>query len=259
MELDGTGQDDRSERRRLRDFVRPGVIGSLLLHAAVLGLLLYQIGAPPIEVPVIPVDVVQLAEETASVAREPDAPTAPGANSSPRLASVVPPRPTQPPRAQPVPPTAAAPPSTEQPAPDALPPAPVDQLQSQLEALAKLRIQNSGGPAPSGTGLPDGPQSGYRVEDLVRAQVLRRWNLRLDELGESELTVRIHVVLEADGTVATAEIVDTASVSGDKVYRSIALSARNAVLLSSPLTLPTGTTAEMRDMTLSFNTRDTLR
>ena len=46
---------------------------------------------------------------------------------------------------------------------------------------------------------------------------------------------------------------------GDDVYRSIAISARNAVLLSSPLTLPAGMTAEMRDMTLRFNTRDTLR
>ena len=134
-------------------------------------------------------------------------------------------------------------------------------MQSQLEALSKLRIQNSSGTAsrPSGSSAPAGPQSGYRVEDLIRAQVQRRWNLRLDELGERELIVAIHVVLEPDGTVAKAEIVDEARTKGDEVYRSIALSARNAVLLSSPLTLPAGMTAEMRDMTLSFNTRDTLR
>ena len=66
-------------------------------------------------------------------------------------------------------------------------------------------------------------------------------------------------MLEPDGTVSTAEIVDTTRGKTDEVYRSIALSARNAVLLSSPLALPRGLTAEMRDMTISFNTRDTLR
>jgi hypothetical protein len=97
------------------------------------------------------------------------------------------------------------------------------------------------------------------VEDLIRAQVQRRWNLRLDELGERELIVTIHVLLEPDGTVTKAEIIDTTRGKSDEVYRSIALSARNAVLLSSPLTLPAGMTAAMRDMTLSFNTRDSLR
>jgi hypothetical protein len=176
---------------------------------------------------------------------------------------VAPPRaiPRAVPRAQPAPAPPAAPPSAEQPAPDALPPAPVDPLQSQLEALAKLRLPNSSGSAaqPSGSNAPAGAQSGYRVEDLIRAQVQRRWSLRLDELGERELIVTIHVVLEPDGTVAKAEIVDTPRSRGDDVYRSIAISARNAVLLSSPLTLPAGMTAEMRDMNISFNTRDSLR
>jgi hypothetical protein len=78
-------------------------------------------------------------------------------------------------------------------------------------------------------------------------------------LGERELTVVIHMVLERDGTVIMAEIVDGGRGKNDDVYRSIALSARNAVLLSSPLTLPAGITDEMRDLTVSFNTRDTQR
>src|SRR5262245_1969895 len=102
MNVDSTGEDDRDARRRLRDFVRPGVIGSLLLHGAVLGLLLYQIGAPPDETTVIPVEMVPLVEETASVAQQPGAPAAPGTNSSRRLASVAPPRtPVPRPRVQP--------------------------------------------------------------------------------------------------------------------------------------------------------------
>ena len=251
---DGGGEGTR----RWRDAVRPGVIGSLVLHVAVLGLLLYQVGVPPALLSVIPVEMVQLAEETATPSPQPDAPVQPSASAgSPQVASVAPPRPA--PRAVPRP-APVAPPSTPQPAPDAAPPVPQqDALQSQLDALSKLRVQNNAGAgmAPS-SGGPQGA-AGYRVEDLIRAQVQRRWNLRLDELGERELIVTIHVVLEPDGTVAKAEVVDTPRTRGDEVYRSIAISARNAVLLSSPLTLPQGMTEEMRDMTISFNTRDSLR
>jgi hypothetical protein len=256
MDAERTGEEDGRAWWRLKEFVRPGVVGSLFLHAAVLAFLLYQVGAPPPPVSVIPVEMVQLAEETATTTPQPAAAAAPAA---PRVASVAPPRASvQPPRIAPVP-APTAPPSAEQPASNALPPVPVDPLQRQLEELAKLRLPSSGTATPSGSNLPAGAQAGYRVEDLIRAQVLRRWNLRLDELGESELTIRIHVVLEADGTVAKAEIIDLPDRTMDGVRRSIALSARNAVLLSSPLTLPAGLTAEMRDMTLSLNTRDTLR
>ena len=255
---DGTDGGEQGTRRSWRDAVRPGVIGSLVLHVAVLGLLLYQVGVPPALLSVIPVELVQLAEQTATPAPQPNAPVQPSTGSSARVASVAPPRAA--PRAAPAPAPPAAPPSTPQPAPDVLPPAPQDALQSQLDALAKLRIPNNSGAGTtaSGSGAPAGA-SGYRVEDLIRAQVQRRWNLRLDELGERELIVTIHVVFEPDGTVAKAEIVETPRTRGDDVYRSIAISARNAVLLSSPLTLPIGMTAEMRDMTISFNTRDSLR
>jgi hypothetical protein len=264
MRDDGTEGDHRSTRAKLRETARPGVIGSFVLHGVVFGLLLYEIGVPPALIPIIPVELVQFIEQTASQSPLPDAKAAlPSASSSQLLASVAPPRaaPRPAPRAEPAPAPPATLPSAEQPAPDALPPAPADPLQSQLEALAKLRMQNSwsAGAGAAASNAPPGAQSGYRVEDLIRAQVQRRWNLRLDELGERELVVTIHVVLEPDGTVAKAEIVDPARGRSDEVYRSIALSARNAVLLSSPLTLPVGLTDEMRDMTVSFNTRDSLR
>jgi hypothetical protein len=237
--------------------VRPGVIGSLVLHVAVLGFLLYQVGGPPDPVSVIPVEMVQLAEQTATPFPQPDAAPQPSTGSRPQVASVAPPRPRPPAAPRPAPP--AVPPSTPQPAPDALPPAPQNALQNQLDALAKLRVPNDSGTGTAfGSSAPAGA-AGYRVEDLIRAQVQRRWNLRLDELGERDLVITLHVVLEPDGTVTRAEIVDTPRARGDDVYRSIAVSARNAVLLSSPLTLPSGMTPEMRDMTISLNTRDSLR
>jgi hypothetical protein len=264
MSENSTESNDRSPRARLRDVARPGVIGSIVLHAAVLGLLLYAVGVPPVLIPVIPVELVPIFEQTASQSPSPDAKAAlPSAGSPRQLASVAPPRAAREaaPRPRPVPAPPATLPSAELPAPDALPPVPSDPLRSQLDALAKLRMpSNSGaGSRSTGSNAPAGPQSGYRVEDLIRAQIQRRWNLRLDELGERDLIVTIHIVIEPDGTVSLAEIVDTTRGKSDETYRSIALSARNAVLLSSPLTLPVGLTAEMRDMTLSFNTRDSLR
>ena len=259
------GSTDSSEPRTrtvVRNVVRPGVVGSLALHIAVLGLLLYQVGVPPVLLSLIPVEVVQLAEQTTSQSPQNTPAASSTAGASQKLASVAPPRAApSPPRPQPAPAAPAAPPSAEQPAPDALPPTPQDALQSQLDALAKLRMPNSSGTAsqPSGNSGPLGAQTGYRVEDLIRAQVQRRWNLRLDELGERDLIVTIHIVLEPDGTVAMAEIVETPRSRSDNIYRSIAISARNAVLLSSPLTLPRGMTAEMLDMMVSFNTRDSLR
>jgi hypothetical protein len=257
MSETGTDGGGEGPRRTWRVALRPGVIGSLILHAALLGLLLYRVGVPPVLLTVIPVEMVQLAEQTATPAPQPDAAPQPSTGSRPQVASVAPPRPRPPAAPRPAPP--AAPPSTPQPAPDVLPPAPQDALQNQLDALAKLRVPNNSGTGTvAGSSAPAGT-AGYRVEDLIRAQVQRRWNLRLDELGERDLVVTIHLVLEPDGTVTKAEIVDTPRTKSDEAYRSIAISARNAVLLSSPLTLPLGMTPEMRDMTISFNTRDSLR
>ena len=66
------------------------------------------------------------------------------------------------------------------------------------------------------------------------------------------------MVLAADGSVTKAEIVDQKRYITDAAYRSIALSARNAVVLSSPLALPSGQNGVM-DLTLDLDPRDTLQ
>jgi hypothetical protein len=244
-------------------------IGSLLLHALVLLFLLYSISAPEIALPAVPVDLIELAEETISPAAEKPAVAPPRQSNSTapgRLASVSPPRPA--PRESPkqIPPAAApAPtvaPSTVQPAPDALPPPQSDRLQTQLEALAQLRAPGAAGTsgrAPTGSGAGTGPLSAYSVKDLIRAQIQRRWNLKLDELGEHNFVVSIHIVLARDGSVMMAEIVDQRRFASDAAFYSIAISARNAVLLASPLALPSGISDDDMDLTLNLNTRDVLR
>jgi hypothetical protein len=153
-------------------------------------------------------------------------------------------------------------------APEKTTPAP-DDLEVQLKALSKLRQPNTDPRLSGNAGTADLPESGndnasggqgaYQSSDIIRAQVLRRWNLDIGKLGNRNFTILIHVLLKGDGTVLEADIVDKQRYATDSTFRWIALSARNAILLSSPLTLPSGLGDESLDMTLKLNPRDTLQ
>jgi len=145
-------------------------------------------------------------------------------------------------------------------------PSPAASLDAKLQTLAKLRQPDTAtelGTSTSPTesinddALP-GHQALNNVRDLIRAQVERRWNFDLAALGDGQFSVPIHVEITAEGVVTKAELVDNAQ-SADPLYREIALSARNAVLLASPLSLPAGHYTEMMDMVLHLDTRDAVR
>jgi hypothetical protein len=244
------------------EWFRPGVISSLLLHALAAYLLITRLNTlPQTLMPVVPVDVVQLAEETVSPPplQKAAGPQQQKAAALPKraqeLASLVPPTFR--------PPTAIAPTEPQSP-PEALQ-QPRDELQIQLDALAKLRQPEASGRSGASdrsaisNGAALGPGVAYSVKDLVRAQVERRWNLDLEGLGARNFVIAIHVVLTRDGVVNKAEIVDQLRFNSDATYRSIALSARNAVLLSSPILLPSGAYDDVIDMILNLNPRDALR
>ncbi len=97
------------------------------------------------------------------------------------------------------------------------------------------------------------------MRDFVRQQVVRHWSLDLHVLGARSFQIAIHVVMTRTGTIEKAEIVDMQRYRTDAVFRDIALSARNAVLLSSPVPLPVGNYPEVMDMTFNFNPRDALQ
>jgi hypothetical protein len=136
-----------------------------------------------------------------------------------------------------------------------------DELETKLQALAELQQpdHNQSKPrlqAENGEGASGRPGRG--LEDLIRAQVERRWNLDLATLGNNDFSVPIHVEITSAGVVLKAEIVDSPRTS-DPAYREVAVSARNAVLLSSPLSLPAGHYQGLMDMVLYLNPRDALR
>jgi outer membrane biosynthesis protein TonB len=146
---------------------------------------------------------------------------------------------------------------------------PADDLSRKLKSLAKLR--QPAPPVPPDPRRQDGQglsnvaatsadagrtrDASYAVRDFIRAQVERRWNFRLDNPGSGDWVVMIHIELDPDGSVRDAEVVDYPRYRADGPYRDFALSARNAVLMSSPLSVPPGDYDIAKDIVVDFSAR----
>jgi len=249
-------QDEESSRSGLvgqseneRGDSTAGLVFSVILHGLAL-LLLFIVGAFGSEgseggLEIVPIEV-ELIHESPPAPRPQQSAALPQANAAQ-------------PRSNPTPDGVT--PSTE--------PSRTDELEAKLEALAKLRqpdavtpSKENGAARPDRVATNDGIVSGrkgpFSVKDYIRAQVERRWNLDLATLGDSDFSVPIHVEMTSAGVVLKAEIVDFARTT-DPAYREVAVSARNAVLLSSPLSLPAGHYQGVMDMVLYLNPRDALR
>jgi hypothetical protein len=230
-----------------------GVAGSLAVHGVLALLIVLMMlhdvmpTVPPLHV--VPIDIVQAGEETTSP-------------PAPRVAKV--PQPATP-RAR-----ASEPASANRPegmSPDGTRPL-HDDLTRKLNALAQLKqpqtsskplTEPSAADAASSADAVPGTEAAYAVRDLIRAQVLRRWSFNVASIGGKGFTVALRVVVARSGAVEICEILDRERYTRDALYRDIALSARNAVLLSSPLTLPAGAFGDRIEVMLALNPRDTLK
>ncbi|HVZ02489.1 MAG TPA: hypothetical protein VHA35_23490 [Dongiaceae bacterium] len=147
-----------------------------------------------------------------------------------------------------------------------------DPLSKRLQQLAKLAEPSARlVPEPNtqpGSGLSNvtasngsatGPDAAYGIKDFIRAQAMRRWYVADPVPISKGWTVSIHMKLRRDGTVALAEVVDMGRYRTDRKYFDFALSARNAVLLSSPFTIPSGAYAYAKDLVLEFDPRAVLQ
>jgi hypothetical protein len=198
----------------------------------------------------VPIDVVFETAPTKTPPPQPQAAAAPALGAAQAQASNpanAPPSPASSPT------VAGAGPMQDQP--------PADALEAKLAALAQLRqpetTQSISAEMPTsddGAGGRAGPPG---LKDFVRAQIERRWNLNLASLGDSDVFVPIEVKITSKGVVLKAEIVPSARVD-DPAYREVAVSARNAVLLASPIALPAGQYQDVMEMVLYLNPRDTL-
>jgi hypothetical protein len=244
-----------SAARRYAQENGAGLIGSTILHGIALFLFLLVLSGRASQTSVaparfLPVDLVQLGDKTQSPPAAVKAPT-------PRQrAAPVPVRETT----SPTPPQATAPRKTRE--------APLDNFAAKLNALAHLKQTNARLPAlnnaegsdsdaTSDSAVP-GDEAMYAVKDYIRAQVQRRWSVDFSLPGARSMSVAIHVRMKSDGRVLSAQIVDQHRYKTDASWREVALSARNAVLLSSPFTLPAGHYKDVMDMTLRFDPKDAL-
>jgi outer membrane biosynthesis protein TonB len=248
---------DTVPERRFRAFpfeVPPAVrgwAGSLLLHVlfviALFALVRHSVETPRSHAPIVPVSIVRLGNTTAS---------------PPQLVKSAVPQQivhTEKFVHRSIP--AATAPAREQTPPNA--------LDAQLRALARLRAPQASLPVLDNAGASDvdatsddaapGSEATYAVRDYIRNQVERRWSLNLARLAGKNPVVLIRIEMKRNGTITKAEIVDHARFTTDAAWRDIALSARNAVLLSSPIALPSGELSAPMDFTLKLSPRDTLR
>jgi outer membrane biosynthesis protein TonB len=280
-----------------------GLIASSVLHLFALALLLFGLPwlmqVPPEIAQIMPINLVQLGEKTASpsspeLAPLPQEKAREVSESDP--AEAVPIAQTPPPQAPqhraeesvaPNPPAVTQPerkPELERPvkgpkpnlrsaAPPKPQPSPADDLSARLKQMAQLRQplppllpnprqEEGSGPSNRTATSTDAARTrdaSYSVKDFIRAQVERRWNLDRSTLKGRDWVVAIHIVLGPDGSVKRAEIVDNQRYLADSAYRDFALGARNAVLLSSPLNLPPGAYDIAKDIVVGFDSKQVLQ
>ncbi len=94
--------------------------------------------------------------------------------------------------------------------------------------------------------------------DAIRRQIEACWILPAGARDAENLVVDIRVVMNPDGTVRQASIIDRSRMAADSFFRAAAESALRAVLnpRCNPLKLPPEKYKQWQTFTLSFNPRD---
>jgi hypothetical protein len=219
-----------------------GLALSLLLHLALLLAALWYVGHRPVParpLAVLPVDLV-LGQQT----------KAPG----PSAKEAAPRRQTARQRQQSAPvPEGTRPNAVKQ---------PQDELSAKLRALAQLRQPEADLPAAdneTGAGGHGNGAGSYSLKDFVRAQILRRWWPDLSIPGARNLPVLVRIELLRNGVIADVEILDRQRFLTDRPFRNMAISARNAALLASPLALPPGRYDKVTRLVIDLDPKAVLR
>ena len=150
-------------------------------------------------------------------------------------------------------------PKTEGVRPKATTPPP-DEMEARIARMAQLAAPDTALPAPdNGAGSGEGNGGGYQLADFVRAQILRRWWPQLDSEAKRGTPVAIRLKLSRAGVISDVEIVDQVRFTNDKLFRNMALSARDAAELASPISLPPGHYDAVMDIAITLDPRAVLR
>lgn len=141
---------------------------------------------------------------------------------------------------------------------------PEDELSARLRALAQLKTPDAALPnadntaAPGGTGSGEG-EGNYALKDFIRAQILRRWLPDLSIPGARNLPVLVRLRLLKSGVIEDVFVVDQRRFVTDKAFRDMALSARDATMLASPIQWPGGLSQKSQTLTIDLDPKAVLR
>jgi hypothetical protein len=141
---------------------------------------------------------------------------------------------------------------------------PEDELSAKLRALAQLQAPPSSLPNADNTAAPGGTGGGlgegnYALRDYIRAQILRRWLPDLAIKGARDMPVLVRIRLLSSGVIADVVILDQARMKTDEAFRDMALSARDAALLASPIPMPPGHYEKVQTLTIDLDPKAVLR
>lgn len=137
---------------------------------------------------------------------------------------------------------------------------PPDILEARIAALANLSMPASALPAPDndGTAGGAGDGGGYALADFVRAQILRRWWPDLDTGAARGTPVALRLKMTRAGVISDVRILDQQRFNTDKQFHGMALSARNAAILASPIALPPGKYDAVTDIAITLDPKAVL-
>ena len=246
----------RVKLRRLwrRRGISIGLLCSFAGHGALLALLLLWSGFENTAAPRITALIVDIIEGPASGS------PASGAEATPAAGAAAAPAPPLPKPQSESPSASPATKGDEE--RQAKPAARQDTATSIGEQLRGVEAAHGGSSPPStgfgGSGVLDAAEANgtgaTSLEDFLRVQIERRWQV---DANAPNTLVSVRIVVAADGSVLAAEPLNDGG--EDRIYRALAISARNAALLSSPLQFPRGTIALSGELIINLNTRDTRR
>jgi hypothetical protein len=138
-----------------------------------------------------------------------------------------------------------------------------DQLASILRNVERLKQKAEPTPQEQPKAEQPGPVSrqvsAFERNDMVRAiqqQVASCWRLDPGAKKAEDMVIEILVILNPDGSLQRADVVDVARMSRDGYFRSAAENARRAIYKCSPFRLPPRKYQVWRELTLRFNPRE---
>ncbi len=134
------------------------------------------------------------------------------------------------------------------------------QTAQAQDAPPDLRQVAAAAPPSSQPKAPLGSQLTTSEKDMIIQQIERCWNVPAGARDAQDLDIEIKAVVNPDGTVREAAIVDSGRYAGDPFFRAAADSAKRAVLnpQCSPLRVPPDKYEAWHNLDLFFNPKDLL-